>query len=83
MTQAPDTTSSADLRERALRQLKKKRDFYGHVLVYVLVNTTLVVVWALTSHGFFWPIFPMTRSSASSRKIRQASRLSFPATRRT
>jgi hypothetical protein len=48
------------LRDRAVKHLKKRRDFSGHVLVYVLVNTFLVVIWALTDgHGFFWPAFPM------------------------
>lgn len=52
---APD-----DLRARALRRLKKKRDLQGHLLVYVLVNASIVVVWAMTSPGgFFWPVFPM------------------------
>jgi hypothetical protein len=49
----------AELRERALVHLKKKRDFFAHVLVYVMVNSLIVVIWAMTSHGFFWPIFPM------------------------
>ncbi|HEX9716312.1 MAG TPA: 2TM domain-containing protein, partial [Actinomycetota bacterium] len=40
-------------------RLKKKRDFRGHVLVYVLVNTFLVVIWWLTGAHFFWPIFPI------------------------
>jgi uncharacterized membrane protein len=45
-------------RDRAVTQLKKRRDFRGHLLVYVLVNTFLVVIWALTGpHGFFWPVF--------------------------
>jgi hypothetical protein len=49
-----------DLRDRAVRQLKKRRDFHAHLLVYVLVNAALVAVWALTSSGgFFWPVFPM------------------------
>jgi hypothetical protein len=49
-----------ELRGRAVRRLKKRHDFYGHVLVYVLVNSFIVVIWALTSDGgFFWPIFPM------------------------
>jgi len=52
-------TTETTLRDRAVRQLKKKRDFYGHLLVYVLVNSTLVAVWAMTSGGFFWPVFPM------------------------
>jgi uncharacterized ion transporter superfamily protein YfcC len=47
------------LHDRAVKQLKKQRDFRGHLLVYVLVNTFLVVIWAITSHGFFWPIFPI------------------------
>jgi 2TM domain len=46
--------------ERAVQQLKKRRDFRGHVLVYVLVNAFIVVIWAVTGvHGFFWPVFPI------------------------
>ena len=48
-----------DLRERALKRLKKRRDFAAHLIVYVMVNTFIVVIWAVTSDGFFWPIFPM------------------------
>jgi hypothetical protein len=45
-------------RDRAVTQLKKRRDFRGHLLVYVLVNAFVVVIWAVTDvHGFFWPIF--------------------------
>lgn len=48
------------LREEALRRIKKRHDFHGHLLVYVLVNTFIVVIWAVTSpHAFFWPIFPI------------------------
>jgi len=58
------TTDNADreqvLRARAVKQLKKQRDFRGHLLVYVLVNTFLVVIWLVTDqHGFFWPVFPI------------------------
>jgi len=38
-------------------RLKKQRDFRGHLITYLLVNTFLVVIWAVTSHGFFWPAF--------------------------
>jgi hypothetical protein len=56
-TTEPETTI---MRERAIKRLKKRRDFYGHLLVYVLVNGVLVMIWAMTSrHGFFWPIFPI------------------------
>jgi hypothetical protein len=48
------------LRDKAVRQLKKQRDFRSHLLVYILVNTFLVVIWLLTDpHGFFWPVFPI------------------------
>jgi hypothetical protein len=54
------STRESDLRERAIKRLKKRRDFHGHVLVYLLVNAFLVVIWAVTSpDGFFWPIFPL------------------------
>ena len=48
------------LRQQAVQRLKKRHDFYGHLLVYTLVNTFLVLIWAVTGgHGFFWPIFPI------------------------
>lgn len=47
------------VRQQALKRLKKRRDFAGHLLMYVLVNSFLVAVWAVTSAGFFWPMFPM------------------------
>jgi 2TM domain-containing protein len=46
------------LRRRAMEQLRKRHDFYGHLLVYVLVNAALVGIWAIAGGGFlFWPIF--------------------------
>lgn len=52
--------SEVVLRDRALKRLKKRRDFHAHLLVYCLVNTGLVIVWALTNAtDFFWPIFPI------------------------
>jgi uncharacterized membrane protein len=47
-------------RERAIKRLRKRRDFYGHLFVYTLINGFLVVIWAVTNvHAFFWPIFPI------------------------
>jgi len=48
-----------ELREQAIQQLKKKRDFRTHIFIYVLVNLMLVVIWAVTGAGFFWPVFPI------------------------
>ena len=47
------------LRERALKQLKKRRDFHAHLLIYAMVNGFFVALWYAIGHGFFWPVFPM------------------------
>lgn len=48
------------LRLQAIAALKKRREFRTHLLVYLLVNSALVTIWASTTHdGFFWPIFPI------------------------
>ena len=55
-----ETTGAKVLRERAIKRLKKRRDFAGHLLVYVLVNTFIVLIWFMSgSDGFFWPVFPI------------------------
>jgi hypothetical protein len=54
-----DAAREEVLRDRAIKRLKKQRDFRGHMLVYALVNAFLVAIWALTGAGFFWPIFPI------------------------
>ncbi|HEU4421361.1 MAG TPA: 2TM domain-containing protein [Pilimelia sp.] len=60
ITDTTELDQAAASRERAIKRLKKRRDFYGHLLVYALVNGFLVAIWAVTNAGgFFWPIFPM------------------------
>ncbi|MFI7587402.1 2TM domain-containing protein [Spongisporangium articulatum] len=61
--EAPTPTPESpedQLRRAALARLKKKRDFQGHLLAYVMVNALLIVIWATaTPHTFFWPVFPL------------------------
>jgi hypothetical protein len=47
------------LRVRAIKRLKKRRDFYTHLIVFTLVNGFLIAIWVVTGGGFFWPVFPM------------------------
>lgn len=55
-----DSSDETALREAAVANLKKRRDFYGHVITYVAINAVLVGVWWMTGTGiFFWPIFPL------------------------
>jgi CHASE2 domain-containing sensor protein len=56
-TESP--VNEAELRERAVRRLRKKSDFRTHLMIYLAFNAVLVVIWAMTWHGFFWPIFPI------------------------
>ncbi len=45
-------------REAAIARLKEKRDFWSHVIAYVVVNAFLVVVWKVTNDGgYFWPVW--------------------------
>ncbi len=53
-----DLRAELKLREQAISQLRRKRDFRVHACFYVAVNTMLVAIWAFTG-GLFWPIFPI------------------------
>jgi hypothetical protein len=55
MEGTPDPES--ELRKLAILRLKKRRDFAAHLMIYLAVNAALVVIWALTGAGYFWPIF--------------------------
>jgi fatty acid desaturase len=61
----PTETAAEDtLRDEAIRQLKKKRDFRAHLRAYLLVNGFLWLVWgviyaAADGPWFPWPLFPL------------------------
>ena len=62
MSETPEPSPSEedeDLRQEAIRSLKTKGEFKAHLLAYVLVNALLIVIWAMSGAGFFWPIFPL------------------------
>lgn len=46
-------------RTEAIKRLNDNRDFKNHAVVYGVVNTILVVIWAATGAGYFWPIWPI------------------------
>lgn len=54
-----EATPQVDEREReaARRRVAAKRDFLNHLVAYVVVNGFLVVVWAVTGAGYFWPVW--------------------------
>jgi hypothetical protein len=40
---------------RARKRVTERRDFGSHLVVYVVVNAFLILVWAVTGAGYFWP----------------------------
>lgn len=47
-------------RRWALDQLKRKRKLRIDVAAYIVVNAFLVVIWAVTGRGGFWPGWVMS-----------------------
>jgi hypothetical protein len=46
--------------EQAKRQVERKKEFFIHLTVYIVVNIILLLIWAfVTSGGFPWFIFPL------------------------
>jgi 2TM domain len=54
MTAIP-TEPVNDERGLALERLKKRRDFQGHVIAYLVINAALWGLWAATGAGYPWP----------------------------
>ncbi|GAB2686642.1 2TM domain-containing protein [Thalassiella azotivora] len=48
-----------ELRKAARERIDERRGLQAHLLAFVLVNAFLVVIWATTDGGFFWPLFPI------------------------
>jgi hypothetical protein len=46
--------SEEEIYEIAKKRVKDKRDFYGHLIIYLIVNSILVLVWALSTGGYPW-----------------------------
>lgn len=51
------SSSEEELRERAIRQLKRKREFRDHVGWFIFINAILWLIWALdgADTGDIWP----------------------------
>ena len=49
------TNEPMNARAAAFGRLKARRDFWAHLVTYVVFNGAMVLVWYLTGHGYFWP----------------------------
>lgn len=46
-------------RAAAVERVKAKRDFKNHLGAYLIVNALLVIIWAASGAGYFWPVWPI------------------------
>ncbi len=46
-----------DAKEECIR--RQRGEFYNHLTVYCIINGFLILVYILTTRGYFWPIWPM------------------------
>ncbi len=58
MSDLGQTPTTDPLRKAAIERLEAKRGFSVHLLSFVLVISFLVVIWATSGGGFFWPLYP-------------------------
>jgi hypothetical protein len=50
----PTSNPEDEVVRRAREQVEAKKWFYGHGLIYLVVNLGLVLMWAISTHGFPW-----------------------------
>jgi hypothetical protein len=51
------TEESLTERDVARQRVQARRDFGSHGVAYVVINAFLVIVWAVTGAGYFWPVW--------------------------
>ena len=49
----------SERRADAKRRIKHKRDFQRQAVSLAAVSLLLIVIWAATGQGYFWPAFPI------------------------
>ena len=54
---------------RAKKRVNDRSEFRSHLLVYVVVNTFFVLMWAL-SGGYFWPAWILAAGGSASYSTR-------------
>jgi 2TM domain-containing protein len=51
-------TTEEDLREEAIKSIKRKQGFKQTAFAYVVVNLLLIGIWAISgTDNYFWPVW--------------------------
>ena len=48
-----------EIYQQAKKRVEEKKGFFSHLAVYVVVNVVLVLIWAFTSRGYPWFVWPL------------------------
>ena len=59
MAEKQFATKKIEVADRAEFDSQQRREFYGHLVTYVIVNGFLVVVNLVTGAGYFWAMWPI------------------------
>jgi hypothetical protein len=51
--------SEEEIYKLARKRVKEKKSFYTHLASYVVVNALLIIIWALTGHGYPWFVWAL------------------------
>ena len=46
-------------RQQAIQRLHQRRGFMNYVIGAVVISLFMVVIWALSGQGYYWPIWVM------------------------
>jgi hypothetical protein len=48
-----------EIYQKARKRVEEKKGFFSHLAVYIVVNAVLILIWALTSRGYPWFVWPL------------------------
>lgn len=48
-----------EIYKRARKRVEEKKSFFSHLAVYIVVNVVLILIWAFTSRGYPWFVWPL------------------------
>jgi hypothetical protein len=48
-----------EIYQRARKRVEEKKGFFSHLAIYVVVNAVLILIWAFTSRGYPWFVWPL------------------------
>jgi hypothetical protein len=51
--------SEEEIYQKARKRVEEKKSFFSHLAVYIVVNAVLILIWAFTSPGYPWFVWPL------------------------